>query len=43
MGKFSTGLAAGTVIGIGVMLMDKRTAKRLRKIARRLPDCFSWI
>ena len=36
MGKFSTGLLTGAMLGIGVMMMDKRTAKKAKKALRKM-------
>ena len=43
MGKFSTGLLTGTMIGIGVMLMDKKTIKKARKIVRKINCHTDWL
>lgn len=43
MGKFSTGLLAGTMLGIGMMVTDKRTVKRARKLLRRIPGAGAWL
>lgn len=34
MVKFSTGLFAGTVIGMGVAMLDKRSLKKAKRMAR---------
>ena len=34
MGKFSTGLFAGAIIGMGVAMIDHRTMKRARRMAK---------
>lgn len=43
MGKFSTGLFAGAVIGMGVAMLDRRTMKRAKKmaktVARNISNC----
>ncbi len=43
MGKFSTGLVAGAMLGIGIMLMDKKTVKKMRKMTHKMPCYFSWM
>lgn len=37
MGKFSTGLFAGAMLGVGLMAMDKRSIKRVKRMMRKLP------
>ena len=34
MGKFSTGLVTGAIIGIGILMLDKKTMKKAKKMAR---------
>lgn len=41
MGKFSTGVLAGAMLGIGVMLIDKRTVRKMKKIAHKMPCYFN--
>lgn len=36
MGKFSTGLFAGTVIGVGMTMLDKRTFRRAKRMAHHM-------
>lgn len=36
MVKFSTGLFAGAVIGMAVAMLDRRSMKRAKKMARRV-------
>ncbi len=36
MVKFSTGLFAGAIIGMGVAMLDKRTVKKARKMAKNM-------
>lgn len=36
MGKFSTGLFAGAVVGMGVAMLDKRTMKRAKKALKSI-------
>lgn len=43
MFKFSTGLFTGTMLGIGVMLMDKKTVKKARKMIHRANICSDWF
>lgn len=43
MGKFSTGFIAGTMIGIGMMMVDKKTIKQAKKIIKRMPCNMSWL
>ncbi len=41
MGKFSTGILAGAMLGIGVMLIDKKTMRRMKRMAHKMPCYFS--
>ncbi len=34
MGKFSTGLVTGAIIGVGMLMLDKRTMKKAKKMIR---------
>ncbi len=43
MGKFSTGLFAGTVIGVGMSMLDKRTLRRAKRMARHMMSEISHI
>ena len=43
MGKFSSGFVAGTMIGIGMMLIDKKTVKKAKKMMRKIPCTISWM
>ena len=43
MGKFSTGLLAGAMLGIGMMMMDKRTIKKAKKMMHKLPYHAAWL
>lgn len=43
MGKFSVGLVAGTMIGVGMMVIDKKTVKKAKKLMRRMPCNISWM
>lgn len=36
MGRFSTGLFAGAVIGMGIAMLDKRSVKRAKRMARSM-------
>lgn len=36
MGKFSTGLFAGAVIGMSVAMLDKRTMKKAKRMAKKI-------
>lgn len=36
MGKFSTGLFAGAVIGMGIAMLDKRSVRRAKRMARNM-------
>lgn len=36
MVKFSTGLFAGAIIGMGVAMLDKRTVKKAKKMAKNV-------
>lgn len=36
MAKFSTGLFAGAVIGMGVAMLDRRTMKKAKKMAKSM-------
>ena len=36
MGKFSTGLFAGAVIGMSVAMLDRRTMKKAKKAAKSM-------
>lgn len=36
MVKFSTGLFAGTIIGMGMAMLDKRTLKRAKRTAKHM-------
>lgn len=42
MGKFSTGVLAGAMLGVGILMVDKKTIKRMKKMAHRIPHHFSW-
>ena len=35
MGKFSTGLFAGALIGMGVAMVDKSTVKQAKKLMKK--------
>lgn len=41
MGKFSTGLLAGAMLGIGMMMVDKKTVRRMKRMVRQMPHHFS--
>ena len=41
MGKFSTGLLAGAMLGIGMMMVDKKTVRRMKRMLRQMPHRFS--
>lgn len=41
MGKFSTGLLAGAMLGIGMMMVDKKTVRRMKRMVHRMPHRFS--
>ena len=43
MGKFSTGLLTGAVLGIGLLAMDKKNIKKARKFINRLPYNKMWL
>lgn len=43
MGKFTTGVVAGTMLGIGMMLVDKKTIKKMKKMAHKMPCYLSWM
>ena len=36
MVKFSTGLFAGAIIGMGVAMIDRRTVKKAKKMAKNV-------
>ncbi len=36
MGKFSSGLFAGAVIGMGVAMLDRRTMKKAKRMAKSM-------
>ncbi len=36
MVKFSTGLFAGAIIGMGVAMLDKRTVKKAKRMAKSM-------
>ncbi len=42
MGKFSTGLLAGAMLGIGALLIDKRTVKKAKKLMHDKMHRHSW-
>ncbi len=43
MGKFSTGLLAGAMLGIGVMAMDKRTLKKAKRMMNKMHYHRIWL
>ncbi len=43
MGKFSTGLFAGTMLGIGILAMDKKTLKRAKKMMHKMSRPAIWL
>ena len=43
MGKFSTGLLAGTMIGIGMMMVDRKTIKKAKKLMNKMSYNMSWL
>ncbi len=43
MGKFSTGLIAGAMIGVGAMMMDKKTMKKMKKMVNRMYGYRIWL
>lgn len=43
MYKFSTGFFAGTMLGIGVMLADKKTMKKVRRTIRKAGAHTDWF
>ncbi len=43
MGKFSTGLLAGAMLGIGMMMVDKRTIKKAKKMMHKMPHHTAWL
>ncbi|MEE1013973.1 MAG: hypothetical protein U0L92_06680 [Clostridia bacterium] len=40
MGKFSAGLLAGAMLGVGMLMADKKTIKRMKKMAHHIPCYF---
>lgn len=36
MGKFSTGVLTGAMLGIGVLLLDKRTIRKAKRAVRHM-------
>ncbi len=43
MGKFSTGLVAGAMLGIGMMVVDKRTLKRAKRMVHKFRPQKIWL
>lgn len=43
MGKFSTGLIAGAMLGVGAMLIDKKTIKKARRMINRMTTNRIWL
>lgn len=43
MGKFSTGLLAGAMLGIGMLAIDKHTIKKARKMMHRMSRPAIWL
>ena len=43
MGKFSTGLIAGAMIGVGAMLIDKKTMKKAKRMIHRMTTNRIWL
>ncbi len=41
--RFSTGLLAGAMIGVGAMLIDKKTIKRARKMVHKMYGQRIWL
>lgn len=42
MGKFSTGLFAGAVIGMSIAILDKKSVKKAKKMARSMINRCAW-
>ena len=42
MGKFSTGLFAGAIIGMGIAVLDKKSVKRAKKMAKNMINKCMW-
>ncbi len=43
MGKFSAGLLAGAMIGVGSMLIDKKTIKKARRMVHKMYGHRIWL
>ena len=43
MGKFSTGVIAGAMLGVGMMMVDKKTIRKMRKMAHKMSCRFSCM
>ena len=43
MGKFSTGLIAGAMLGVGAMLIDKKTIKKARRMVNKMYGHRIWL
>ena len=36
MGKFSTGMIAGAVLGVGMLFLDKRTVRKAKRSVKNM-------
>ena len=43
MGKFSTGLLTGAMLGMGMMMMDKKSVKKIKKMINKMPNHSFWF
>ena len=45
MGKFSTGLIAGAMLGVGVVMLDKKTIKKAKRMIRQMSHshAMNWL
>lgn len=43
MGKFSTGVLAGAMLGMGMLFIDKRTIKKAKKMMHKIPRRPAWM
>ena len=42
MGKFSTGLFAGAIIGMSVAVLDKKSVKKAKRMVKSIMSGISW-